>query len=90
MRRSAVRTRKKNGQWGVGVLISTLAPRDVILLTRQPIDRADDSTAVLLAYVSCYDQRGGGVETSFKAAPLVTALRTLLAPAHVAVTLGQT
>lgn len=90
VRRIAVRTRKKNGQWGVGVLISTLAPRDVILLTRQPIDRADDPTAVLLAYVSCYDQRGGGVETSFKAAPLVTALRTLLAPAHVAVTLGQT
>jgi len=66
MRRITVRTRKKNGQWAVGVLVSTLAPRDVITLTRQPIDRVADPTAVLLAYVSFYDQRGGGVETSFK------------------------
>ncbi len=66
VRRLAVRVRKANGQWGVGALISTLAPRDVILLTRQPIDRVDDPIAVLLAYVSFYDQRGGGVETSFK------------------------
>jgi hypothetical protein len=66
VRRIAVRTRKKNGQWGVGVLLSTLAPHDVITLTRQPIDRADDPTAVLRAYVYFYDQRGGGVETAFK------------------------
>jgi len=66
VRRLAVRVRKANGQWGVGALVSTLAPRDVILLTRQPIDRVTDPTAVLLAYVSFYDQRGGGVETSFK------------------------
>ncbi len=66
VRRIAVRTPKKNGQWGMGVLISTLAPRDVLLLTRQPIDRAADPTAVLLAYVAFYDQRGGGVETSCK------------------------
>jgi len=66
VRRLAVRVRKANGQWGVGALISTLAPRDVILLTHQPIDRVNDPAAVLLAYVSFYDQRGGGVETSFK------------------------
>lgn len=66
VRRLAVRVRKANGQWGIGVLVSTLSPHDVILLTRQPIDRADDPTAVLLAYVYFYDQRGGGVETSFK------------------------
>jgi len=66
VRRIAERTRKKNGQWTVGVLVSALVPRDVILLTRQPIDRMADPTAVLLAYVSFYDQRGGGVETSFK------------------------
>jgi hypothetical protein len=64
--RLAVRLRKKNGQWGVGVLLSTLEPRDVILLTRQPIDRVDDPAAVLLAYVYFYDQRGGGVEAAFK------------------------
>jgi len=66
VRRIAVRVRQATGQWGVGALISTLSPADVITLTRQPIDRVDDPTAVLLAYVSFYDQRGGGVETSFK------------------------
>ncbi|MHC4336125.1 MAG: transposase [Planctomycetota bacterium] len=66
VRRVAVRCRKKNGQWGVGVLISTLAPHEVIELTRQPVDRLKDPTAVLMAYVYLYDQRGGGVETAIK------------------------
>ncbi len=66
VRRIAVRCRKRNGQWGVGVLLSTLSPQDVILLTRQPLDRVQDPTAVLLAYVYFYDQRGGGVETEIK------------------------
>jgi len=66
VRRLAVRVRKANGQWGVGVLLSTLTAADVITLTHQPIDRVGDPTAVLLAYVSFYDQRGGGIETSFK------------------------
>ena len=66
VRRVAVRCRKKNGQWGVGVLISTMAPDEVIVLARQPVDRMQDLSAVLLAYVSFYDQRGGGVETSMK------------------------
>jgi len=66
VRRMAVRCRKKNGQWGIGVLISTLVPGDVIALTQQPVDRLTDPTAVLLAYVSLYDQRGGGVETAIK------------------------
>ena len=65
-RRVAVRCRKRNGQWGVGVLISTLTPPEVIALTRQPVDRVNDPTAVLLAYVYGYDQRGGGVETAIK------------------------
>jgi len=66
VRRIAVRCRKKNGQWGIGVLVSTLSPEDVIPLTEQPIDRVQNPVAVLLAYVYFYDQRGGGVETSFK------------------------
>jgi hypothetical protein len=66
VRRIAVRCPKKNGQWAVGVLISTLAPQDVLALTGQPADRCDDRIAVLLAYVYFYDQRGGGVETAFK------------------------
>jgi hypothetical protein len=66
VRRVAVRCRKKNGQWGVGVLISTLSPHEVLVLARQPVDRVKDPSAVLLAYVYFYNQRGGGVETSIK------------------------
>jgi len=66
VKRIAVRCRKKNGQWGVGVLISTLLPQDVLELTGQPAEKASDLLAVLLAYVYFYDQRGGGVETEIK------------------------
>jgi hypothetical protein len=66
VRRLAVRCPKKDGQWAVGVLVSALAPADVLALTGQPADRMADPTAVLLAYVYFYDQRGGGVETSFR------------------------
>jgi len=64
--RIAVRCRQQNGQWAVGVLISTLSARDVLELTGQPVSRLDDPAAVLLAYVTFYDQRGGGIETSLK------------------------
>jgi hypothetical protein len=66
VQRVAVRCRKKNGQWGVGVLISTLAPDEVMALARQPVDRLHDPSAVVLAYVYFYDQRGGGVEIAIK------------------------
>jgi hypothetical protein len=66
VKRIAVRCRKKNGQWGVGVLLSTLSPQDVLKLTGQALAKADDPLAVLLAYVYFYDQRGGGVETEIK------------------------
>src|ERR1700694_1916456 len=66
VRRIAVRCRKANGQWGIGVLISTLAPQQVLALTQPKASLNADPATVLLAYVSLYDQRGGGVETSFK------------------------
>ena len=66
VRRIAVRCPKPKGGFGVGVIVSTLDPKDVILLSGQPIDRVNDPNAVLLAYVYFYDQRGGGIETSFK------------------------
>ena len=66
VQRIAVRCLKKNGDWAVGVIISALAPQDVIRLARLPIDRLHDPHAVLLAYVYFYDQRGGGVETANK------------------------
>ena len=66
VRRVAVRCRKSNGQWGVGVLLSTLDAASVLALTQLPAQSQADPTTVLLAYVYLYDQRGGGVETSFK------------------------
>src|SRR6266496_4037281 len=66
VRRIAVRCRKQNGQWGVGVLISTLEASDVLALSGQPTASVQDGDAILLAYVYFYDQRGGGVETAFR------------------------
>jgi hypothetical protein len=64
--RVAVRCRQANGQWGVGVIISTLPAADALRLTGQAPALATDPVACLLAYVYLYDQRGGGVETTFK------------------------
>ena len=64
--RIAVRKRKPNGQWGIAVLVSTLLPTEVSELVGVKTDQNLDSTSVLLAHVRLYDQRGGGVETSFK------------------------
>ena len=66
VQRIAVRCRKKNGQWGYGVILSTLAPKDVLLLTGGYEQEVNDPKAVLLAYVNFYDQRGGGVEIEIK------------------------
>ncbi|HWQ91477.1 MAG TPA: transposase [Clostridia bacterium] len=66
VKRIAVRCRKKNGQWGYGVILSTLAPKDVLRLTGGYEQEVDDPKAVLLAYVNFYDQRGGGVEIEIK------------------------
>jgi hypothetical protein len=66
VRRIAVRCAKKNGQWGVGIVLSTLPPREMLRLTGQEETLRDDEAAVLLAYVYFYDARGGGVETSLK------------------------
>ena len=66
VQRIAVCCRKKNGQWGYGVILSSLAPREVLLLTGGYEQEVDDPKAVLLAYVNFYDQRGGGVEIEIK------------------------
>lgn len=66
MVRIAVRKRKPNGQWGIAVLISPLLPAEVCELTGGYTEQSFSSTQVLLAHVRLYDQRGGGVETSFK------------------------
>jgi len=62
----AARSRKKNGQWSYAVLICTLSPQEILALMGQPAELAEDRGRVLLAYVHCYDDRGGGVETQVK------------------------
>jgi hypothetical protein len=64
--RVAVRCRKKNGQWGVGVLISTIDAESILTVTNLSPSEWVHPDAELLAYVYFYDQRGGGVETSLK------------------------
>jgi hypothetical protein len=66
VKRIAVRCRQQDGQFAYGVLLSALSAPHVLTLTGQPLCLLDDPAAVLLAYVRFYDQRGGGVETSFK------------------------
>lgn len=66
VRRIAVRCRKKNGQWGVGALLSTLEPEEIRALVGEPPEKVNDPQAVLWAYVRFYDQRGGGVEIEIK------------------------
>lgn len=64
--RIAVRTRKKNGQWGIGVLLSTLSPQEVTYLVGQMAPETLSEKEILAAYVHFYDLRSGGVETSIK------------------------
>jgi hypothetical protein len=66
VKRIAVRCRQHDGEFAYGVLISALSAQHVLGLTSRPLCLLDDPAAVLLAYVTFYDQRGGGVETSFK------------------------
>lgn len=66
VKRIAVRCRKQDGEFAYGVLISALSAQQALTLTGQSLSLLEKPTAVLLAYVTFYDQRGGGIETSFK------------------------
>ncbi len=66
VRRAAVRCPKPNGQWGVGVLICWLSDQDIVHLAGLPLEAVADPHTVLLGLLWLYDQRGGGIETSFK------------------------
>ena len=66
VRRIAVRCRKKNGQWGVGVLISTLEAPEVLSLDRAAHQPQDDDARCCWPTSISMMQRGGGVETAFK------------------------
>jgi hypothetical protein len=55
----------QNGQWGVGILISTLCSAEVLALTQSPVLPRTDPATVQLVQVSLYDEREGDMETSF-------------------------
>src|SRR5258708_8833056 len=64
--RIAVRCRRQNGTFAYGVLICSVSAEQVLAVLRRPSSQAADPVAVLAAYVTFHDQRGGGIETSFK------------------------
>ncbi len=66
VRRIAVRCPKPNGQWGVGVLVCSFSDQDLWQVMPPSTSVSTAEHRVLLAMLWVYDQRGGGVETSFK------------------------
>jgi hypothetical protein len=64
VRRLAVRFKTNKGVWHSAVLLfAGLAPKDILTLMSQP--KQADETTIMRAYAHFYDQRGGGIETSF-------------------------
>ncbi|MBI3693612.1 MAG: transposase [Acidobacteria bacterium] len=66
VRRVAVRHRKRNGQFGIEVLITTAPMAELFGWTGTPSNQMGEPQAELLAITHSYDQRGGGCETSFR------------------------
>lgn len=66
LQRIVVRCQRLDGTFAYGVLICSLSPEQVLTVLKRPCSHVADPGAVLAAYVNFYDQRGGGIETSFK------------------------
>src|SRR5258707_1509285 len=66
VRRIAVRCRRQDGTFAYGVLICSLSAEQVLTVLSRPSSQAAEPVSGLLAYVTFYDQRGGGIETTFK------------------------
>jgi hypothetical protein len=66
VQRIAVRCRRQDGTFAYGVLVCSLSVEQVLTVLGRPSSQAADPVAVLLAYVTFYDLRGGGIETSLK------------------------
>ncbi len=64
--RIVVRCRRRDGTFAYGVLICSLQIEQVLALLGWPAAQATDPVARRLSYVTFYDQRGGGIETTFK------------------------
>jgi hypothetical protein len=66
VQRIAVRCRRQDGTFAYGVLICSLSRRQILAVLHRTSSQEADPVAVLTAYVTFYDQRGGGIETSLK------------------------
>jgi hypothetical protein len=66
VRRLAIRWRKRNRQLGHDLLISTLAPADVLKLLGRSPREAHEPEIVALAYAQLYDVRAGAIEIEIK------------------------
>lgn len=66
VQRIATRCRTKGGRWHVALLVSTLEPKAVLSLLKQDPKAFHTPEAILLSYVTLYDQRGGGAETTIR------------------------
>lgn len=66
VRRLAIRWRKRNRQLGHDLLISTLAPDQVLALLGRPARDVYEPELVALAYAQLYDQRAGAIEIEIK------------------------
>jgi hypothetical protein len=66
VKRLVIRWHKRNGQTSYGMLISTLAPRDVLGLLGQPASATRHPEQLCRAYAQLYDKRGGAVEIEIK------------------------
>jgi hypothetical protein len=64
--RIVVRCRRLDGTFAYGVLICSLEIEPLLTMLGWQATQAADPVARLLAYVTFYDQRGGGIETAFK------------------------
>src|SRR5262245_57234830 len=62
----AVRCLRQDGTFAYGVLVGSLSAEQVLTLLGHPLAPAADPIAVLHAYVTFYDLRAGGIETSLK------------------------
>lgn len=66
MQRIAVRCRRIDGTFAYGILICSLSVEQVLTVLEWQATHVHDPVVVLLAYVTFYDQRGGGIGTAFK------------------------
>jgi Transposase DDE domain group 1 len=61
----AVRYRRRNGSWKVGLLVSTISVEQILTIMKRPMSEQSSPPDLIAAYLHFYDQRGGGIESSF-------------------------